>query len=165
MLFLLFVFVHVTNWRFCKIKANMDKKKVIFENYYHVIMKASHANLLIYSARLINADSDLCCSPHSFNIAVTLLVEKPSRELFLLIWSETSMMRWTSWLQTDTIRCEAAVSHQPQDTFGSLHQSCDTKDIRSLIGLPTWWSLPPGQWPAWWSSAGGSWATWGNNKT
>lgn len=63
----------------------MDKKKVIFENYYHVIMKASHANLLIYSAQLINADSDLCCSPHSFNITVTLLVEKPSRELFLLI--------------------------------------------------------------------------------
>lgn len=164
MLFLLFVFVHVTNWRFCKIKANMDKKKgYIWKllSCYHesVTCKLTHLFCMIYKC------SDLCCSPHSFNIAVTLLVEKPSRELFLLIWSETSMMQWTSWLQTDTIRCEAAVSHQPQDTFGSLHQSCDTKDIHSLIGLPTWWSLPPGQWPAWWSSAGGSWATWGNNKT
>lgn len=41
----------------------MDKKKVIFENYYHVIMKASHANLLIYSARLINAV--ICAARHT----------------------------------------------------------------------------------------------------
>lgn len=47
----------------------------------------------------------------------------------------TSVMEWTSWLQTDTIRCAtavAAVSHHPQDAVSLLHQRCDVKDISSF---------------------------------
>ena len=108
----------------------------------HLFVKASHANVLIYSPRLKKADIDFWCSPQQrgqsckFAGSVCFVfVQKPSGELFLLIWSETSMMQWTSRLQTDTIRCEAAVSHQPQDTFASLHQSCDTKHICCFVSV------------------------------